>query len=302
MKNNKSVIAFHYVPGMTHKESELLIASLKKWGGNFTNYPLWIYEMSVEDPSKAKINPPPNASLFTIEIPTEIQSFPFASKIFLAADAETRAERMGVDELIWLDNDILFIQEPAELTLAPEEKIVLTPVQLLNISSLCSEPINDYWRLVYRLCGVPDASIYPVRTIVDQLNIRTHFNAGLLCLDPKAGILRKWKENFLSIYQNTELLPFYQQDKRYKIFIHQAVMTATILQICKPSEIKLLPANYNIPLQLLDRMDQAYLPASLDSLAIARYDDFEDRSWRNALPMSELYQKWLSEELNELDR
>jgi hypothetical protein len=200
-----------------------------------------------------------------------------------------------------MDTDTLVLKEPLALILKGGEKIAIAPVHVKNISSRMDQPADGFWQLVYSQCRVSKNRIYPMTTIVDKVQIRPHFNAGLISVNPQAGILRRWRDNFAELYQDQRMQEFYQEDQRYKLYLHQAVLAATILNLCSRSEIKLLPDEYNFPLHLVSQMDEKSKPAFLNRLVTARYDDLNDQGWRTALPVLEPYKSWLNATLENIE-
>lgn len=289
------IIAFHYYPGESNSEASLLVNNLLQWGGSFKKFPHLVFEIRDKNSRNNSVRFPSDFERIEVTMSDEVLDFPFASKVFAAAEAEARAESMQASELVWLDPDTLFVQEPVELLLKPGEKIAIAPVHLQNISSPAEEPMDEFWNTVYGHCQLAEDQINDVTSIVDQKKLRAHFNAGLIAVNPQAGILRRWRDNFESLYHNPCMDILYQTDIRYKVFVHQAILSATILQTCTRAEVKLLPPVYNFPLHLLKKMQTQSQPTSLDQLVTARYDDFNIPGWASMLPASEPLRSWLAD-------
>lgn len=293
------IIAFHYCPGETNSEACLLAKNLMQVNQQLNNSRRWVFELPNKYSKNRTVIFPPGFEKIELNMPEEVLDYPFAAKVIAAAEAETRAESLQASTLIWLDPDTLFIREPVELLLKPGEKIAVAPVHLKNISSLASEPIDKFWRLVYTHCHLSEDKVYEITSMVDRMEIRSHFNAGLIAVDPQAGILRRWRDNFLTLYRNPCMEIFYQNDFRYKVFAHQAILSATILEMCSRAEVKLLPPTYNFPLHLLNKIQTKFQPTSLEQLVTVRYDDFKNPGWSTVLPASEPLHSWLTETLTE---
>lgn len=300
MKISDSVLAFHYVPGETTHEARLLSENLMRWGGRFRYFLHWIFEEPSDADQKKHLKISPDFSVFTPDMPAEIRNFPLAAKVFAAAEAELLAEQAGAPLLVWLDPDSLFIHEPLELILKPHEKIAVSPVHLKNISCPADQPLDDYWLAVYSSCGVGKERLFHITSMIDRQEIVAHFNAGLISLKPQLGILRQWKQNFLSLYNDEKMQPFYEKDRRYMLYIHQAVLAATILARCEQSQIKLLPPTYNYPLHVSSQQAADQKPAALNDLVTVRYDDFVSAEWLSALPCREPFKSWLNDVVAEI--
>lgn len=296
-KNSDTVIAFFYQPGITTHEASLLAKNLVRFSGHFNECLHWIFELPAIQPGAAIVPSNPNFIRFTPTIPAEAADFPYANKVFIAAEAELLADEALAPQLVWMDTDTLVIKEPQALILNEGVKIAIPPVHVQNISSRMDQAADGYWQLIYSHCHVSKSHVFQMTTVVDKVQIRPHFNAGLISVNPQAGILRRWRDNFAALYQDPRMQEFYQQDKRYKVYLPQAVLAATVLNLCKRNEIKLLPNEYNFPLHLISRMDEKDKPAALNDLVTIRYDDLDDASWHSALPVKEPFKSWLIDAL-----
>jgi hypothetical protein len=296
-KNSDTVIAFYYQPGVTTHEASLLAKNLVRFSGHFNECLHWIFELPAIQPGAAIVPSNPNFIRFTPTIPAEAADFPYANKVFIAAEAELLADEALAPQLVWMDTDTLVIKEPQALILNEGVKIAVPPVHNQNISSRMDQATDGYWQLIFSQCHVSKSHVFQMTTVVDKVQIRPHFNAGLISVNPQAGILRRWRDNFAALYQDPRMQEFYQQDNRYKVFLHQAVLAATILNLCKRNEIKLLPNEYNFPLHLISRMDEKDKPGALNDLVTVRYDDLDDAGWPTVLPVKEPFKSWLIDAL-----
>lgn len=296
-KNSDTVIAFCYQPGTNTREAALLTKNLVRFSGHFNECLHWVFELPAAQPGAEVLPSNANFIRFVPSIPSEACEFPFANKVFIAAEAEQLAAESLAPQLVWMDTDTLVMKEPQALILKEGVKIAIPPVHLQNVSSRMDQASDGFWQLIYSHCRVSKNHIFQMSTVVDKVQIRPHFNAGLISVNPQMGILRRWRDNFAGLYQDARMQEFYEQDKRYKLYLHQAVLAATILNLCKRDEIKLLPNEYNFPLHLMDRMDEQSKPAFLNDLVTARYDDLDEVRLLNALPIKEPFRSWLTDAL-----
>lgn len=296
-KNSDTVIAFYYQPGINTREASMLAKNLVRFSGHFNECLHWIFELPTDQLDAERMASTPNFIRFLPTLPQEIGDFPFANKVFIAAEAETLADEALAPQLVWMDTDTLVMKEPQALILKEGVKIAIAPVHIQNISSRMDQAADGFWQLIYSHCHVSKNHVFSMNTVVDKVQIRPHFNAGLISAHPQAGILRKWRDNFAGLYQDPRMLEFFEQDERYKVYLHQAVLAATILSLCKKDEIKILPNEYNFPLHLISRMDEQSKPAFLNELVTARYDDLDEVGWKTALPVKEPYKSWLADAL-----
>lgn len=216
--------------------------------------------------------------LVPFHLPEAFRAFPFAAKVFASARAEECADS---DLLVWLDSDSLFLRAPRDFQLPPKISLAACPVHLKNISSPAAEPLDRFWQQVYAC--TPAKRIFPVVTRVDQLTVRAHFNAGCLVVRCAQRLLSAWKSRFEQEALREVYQAFYEQHPLYRIFIHQAVLSAVLLERLTQDEILLLPEQYNYPVFLQKRFDLT-LPADLVSLRYDQFSFFADTSWKSLLP------------------
>ena len=157
-------------------------------------------------------------------------------------------------------------------------------------SSLYDEPLETFWSFIFERCGTPVNDIFPMLTTVDGVRIRPHFNAGILSVRPKADLLQAWRNNFERLYSLPELLPFYQENILYRIFMHQAILAGTILAGLKRDELRDLGARFNHPVFL----EEASEPTS--DVVTLRYDEFEffqQSDWESKFLLKGSVKEWL---------
>ena len=261
---------FSCMPPIGGDEGEvvLLAQSIRKFGGRFARQPIWVIE-----PQQAPLTVAARLALAAcgVEIrpfilPEASLDFPFAPKVYAAAEAETLA---GSSLLVWLDPDTLVLDEPLDFQLAPPYGFGACPVHLKNISSLSDQPVDGFWQIIYSGCGVQAERIFSINTVMDGSSVRAHFNAGLLVTHPGLKILNTWKDHFDRLYRSADLAPYYTRSPLYAIFVHQAVLAATVLACLPFEQIQIFPACYNLPLFLLQRF-----PAMVQRPVTARYDEY----------------------------
>jgi len=286
------IFAFMQAYGGDERESLLLARSLRTFGDAFANNPLWMMtpnksEQVSGDTLQALSEL--NVRINRFEVPEEALKFPFGGKVYAAAAAEVLASN-ETDILVWMDSDTFFAGEPAGLVLKENVNLGYRPVMLKNISSLYDEPLDAFWSFIFERCGTPVNDLFPMLTTVDGVRIRPHFNAGILSVHPKVGLLQAWRNDFERLYSRPELILFYQENILYRIFVHQAVLAGTILAKLQRDEMQDLGACFNYPVFL----DGASEPAR--DVVTFRYDEFEffqQPGWEDKIPLKVSVKEWL---------
>ena len=272
--------------------SLLLARSLRIFGGKLANHLLWLMvPQKPESISESMLRALEELGVqfSRFEVPEEALQFPFGGKVYAAAAAETLASN-NEDILVWMDSDTVFTGEPSEVVLGENVSLGYRPVMLKNISSLYDEPVNDFWDFIYKGCGTVEEDISLMLTTIDKVRIRPQFNAGILCVRPWAGLLRAWRNNFERLYQQPELVTFYQEHVLYRIFVHQAILSATLLARLKKEDMQDLGQRFNYPVFLETNTDIVRNAVTL------RYDDFkffEESGWENKIDLDVQVKAWL---------
>lgn len=289
---SKLIFAFMQAYGGDERESLLLAGSLLTFGGELANNPLWLMmPENVEQVSASKRQELEElgVQVHRFEVPEEALKFPFGGKVFAASAAESLASTQA-DILVWMDSDTLFAGKPSEFILEENVSLGFRPVMLKNISSLYAEPVNTFWKFIYKRCETPSEHIFPMLTTVDKVPIRPQFNAGIMSVRPAKKLLQTWRDNFERLYQQPELVPFYQEHILYRIFVHQSVLAATLLTLLREEEMQDIGQHVNIPVFLEIEPDIAHQAVTL------RYDEFkffETADWEEKVRLNESFKNWL---------
>ncbi|MFH1336354.1 MAG: hypothetical protein ABII96_07525 [Candidatus Zixiibacteriota bacterium] len=276
----------------------VMIESIRTFGGTLRNVPVWLYlpenhpEMDIMAQDKQSSL---RISVKKSRTPEEAKPLWFSGKVFASALAEKEAS--GKYEILaWLDPDMVFVKEPHAFLLDDGISLGYRPVMHQLIGSLYSEPPNEFWARLYQKLSVPDSSLFPMVTPVDQANLRSYFNAGMLIVRPKRGILRKWPECFKVLYTDSVFVEMCKKDQLKAIFLHQAALAGAILNMLHRSDMIELPPTYNYPLNLTDKYPADKKPKSLDELVMFRHDlMFSDPERKDQVKDTSMIFSWLKE-------
>lgn len=278
------------------REAVLLGASLRRFGGTLAGSRLWVM---VRDPGAVKT---PERALLAdqgaeiVPYPADepAASFPFTGRLLAAAEAEALANREST-LLICMDSASLVLKDPTPLLLPPGKSLGARPVDHANVGSPWEAPADDFWRLVYQRCDVDPAHLFPVAASSDGQPLRAYYNAGLLVLRPAAGLMGAWRQQFASGCRDVTFAPLYGRDPRYRLFVHQAVLSAVIVRRLGRDGVLDLPPTVNYPLHLHGQFRADRKASQLDDLVTVRYEQLlDDPSWARSIPMSQGLRDWLA--------
>jgi len=289
---SKLIFAFMQAYGEDERGSLLLARSLRKFGGKLAYHPLWLMmpeKLEQVSVSVFRALEELGVQVHRFEVPEEALQFPFGGKVYAAAAAEELASGQA-DVLAWMDSDTVFAGEPSEFVLKENISLGYRPVMLKNISSLYDEPLNAFWSFMFERCGTPTDRIFPMITTVDGVRIRPQFNAGIMSVRPEKKLLRTWRDRFEQLYKQAELEPFYQEHVLYRIFVHQTILSATLLGMLDRNEMHDLGQHINFPMFL------GAAPELAREAVTLRYDEFKffaQPGWEQKVVLDGSFQGWL---------
>ena len=254
--------------------TRILVESIRTFGGQFADAPVWIYAPSSVLKTQEKLVKsfsPLGADVRPSDAPRESREFSYAGKVFAAARAEAAAKG-AFSILVWMDEDTVVLAEPRELLLVQGKTLGYRPVTHQNIGSLYSEKPDAFWRRVYEKLSIPESAVFPMKTVADGKTLRPYFNAGLLAVRPERGLLNKWAEAFSSMYSDPVLAEICRKDERARTFLHQAALSGAIMKHLGRDEMALLPDGYNYPVFFKETYGADKAFNTLDGVVTLRYD------------------------------
>ncbi|NHJ40920.1 MAG: hypothetical protein FK731_12895 [Asgard group archaeon] len=282
-------------------EPLILVESIRKFAGKFTNSPIWAYtplkENDFPTEMKSKFDAL-NVQLIYYDIEQDANAkFPFIDSVSAAATAEKMAANK-TRFLIWYGVNSMILREPIDYILKEGINLGYRPVHHTLIGSIFNEPIDSFWKIIYEKCNVPKDKIFPMKTHVDHNILRPYFNSGFLIVRPERGLLQKYWKKYKEMYNDPIFDEFYKKDNLYITFIHQAVLSGVILSEMNHDEIQELPYNYNYPLHLHDETPIEYQPTNVDELITARFyiNKLIDRGVEN-LPIVDKHKEFLKKKI-----
>ena len=287
-------------PGLQAELDSLLLAeSIRAFGGGLAGQPIWFFMPDtgkpLTDAGSLRLQAL-NVRVLPFKVTREQLQFFFMGQLTGLAQIEKVADG-EVELLAWLDANTILLHEPKELLLPPWTMLGYRPVHHLLLGSRYDQPLDPFWGAIYQACGVPPERVFAMKPVVEDLLMRPYFNAGILVTRPESGLLRQWYATFLELYQAPAFQAFYQQNPRYTIFMHQAVLAGVVLSQLERGELLELPDTYNYPVHLFAGDTTSKRPAGMEALVTFRHEGFyEKEDWVETFPASEGLVRWLEEQ------
>jgi hypothetical protein len=265
--------------GYLESMSELLVTTLRGFGGSFSDIPIFSYQPR----KRYKITKKTIAffeenqvEYIDINLNKKYDYYPLVNKPLSCAHREYNT---NADILMFLDSDIFFLNEPTEFIDFHDADVILRPVDVKNIGTESLEDENSiYWNELYKLLKVNVRR--KVTTTVDNKDILEYYNSGHIVTKTNNKLFNSWKENFLKAME-AGIKPH-----SGLFYLEQSVFAATISQM--ELNVKHLNKNYNFPIHLLNRMgNRNYYISNFDKLVSLHYHKiFNNRKGVN--PIKEL--------------
>ncbi len=265
-----------------------LAESIREFGGNVKDAPIWVYvPEDIEIPIDSITDR--FASLKNVDVrvsltPPDSRAFYYAGKVYAAGVAESATENEA-DILVWLDSDTILLTDPLDFRLPENIALAYRPIMHNRSGTLYDAPPNPFWKRIYEVLDIDEASLFPMITPADHQKVKAYFNAGLVVVRPEYGMLRKWGDDFSKLYHDPALVEMCQADIDKRIFLHQTALVGAVLNTIDRDQMIELSDRYNYPI-FFDIMFGADRPFdSLENVVTLRYDyyfrdpepDWEDK-------------------------
>lgn len=270
----------------------LLIESIRSFGGRFGSCPVWLFDFR---PSGAADLAPPELGIRLVpaRVPAAVNGYELAEKVFACAEAERLAEP-GVRSLVWLSPDSLMVGPPVLYDLGEDYHAAVRPVHVKNVGLPVDESADGYWARIIEATGAADSE-YSVESFVDGRRIRAYFNSHSYCVSPSVGLFSRWYERFEDLVLDDEFQSSACSDELYRIFLHQAVLSALTVAMIDSDRIRILPPTYSYPYNLQGSIPSDKRVTTMTELVSIVYEDLsihpEDIE---DMEVSEPLRSWLS--------
>jgi hypothetical protein len=254
--------------------ARIVVESLREFGGPLRECPVWAF---VLEPDRVSDALPGLEGLYRFPLAPEegCPPYPFAEKVWGFARAEEMAGP-EVRSLVWLSLDCLVINPPLLFDLSPAVGVppadaALRPVHHRNVGSLAHEPLDGFWQGVYRALGIDDMP-HTVESFADGQTLRPYFNTHCFALNPTLGLGRAWWSHFREMIADRAFQAGPCSDTLHQIFLHQAIFSTLVPKMVDWERVRLLPPEYNYPLNLLEEMPSDIRAPTLNTLVNAVYE------------------------------
>jgi len=255
--------------------ARIVIEGLRAFGGPLHDCAVWTFVLD-RDRVPHALPDLEGVRCLPLALPETCPPYPFAEKAYACARA---AELAGAEvrSLVWLSLDCLIVNPPLLFDLRPapgaaSADAAFRPVHHRNIGSLAHEPLDGFWQGIYRALAV-DEMPYTVDSFADGQTLRPYFNTHCFAFNPSKGLAQTWWAHLVALVTDEAFQAGPCSDALHQIFLHQAVLSTLVARDLDWDRVRLLPPEYNYPLNLLDEIPLEHRPSALNSLVNAVYED-----------------------------
>jgi hypothetical protein len=260
--------------------ARLLIASLRRFGGEMGAAPVWVYEAASgdeADPGRGEAAPASGVTAIPLEVPPTLAAWPYGAKVLACARAEARAQA-STRSLVWLDPECLVVRPPLAFGLGDVADVAVRPVHLRGVGLTPGGPPDAFWGGVYDALGVEDVEL-TVESFIEGERLRAFFNSHGFAVRPALGLCGRWLDALLGLVGDAAFEEAACSDEPHRVFLFQAVFSALVATSVARTRLRVLPPGYAYPYNLHGRVPESRRAAALDDLVSFAW---EGRSLRPA--------------------
>jgi hypothetical protein len=282
----------------------MLVRSLRQFGGAMADLPVWVFTpegMDFKAGTRAVLDGL-GVACRSFAINETLLRFPFAAKAIASAAAEELALHEGVDLLAWHDRTGVIRHAPSAFNLPEDKSFGFRPTDIANIGASFGDPLPPFWVDICNHFGLSADDLPPITSAIDQKQLHLYVNAGLLVVRPEKGIFSAWTENLQETYALPKFKAYYQEKQAYAIFMHQAALTAAVVQKTTADERLILPDTYLFSVDNFFDYPKSLRPATLDEVVTGRFHDFFGLAdWEKLISAGDDLVDWFKAQLREGD-
>lgn len=276
------------------REAQTLLASLRTFGGELAQAPFWLLVPQSDPDLRAVALDDPQTRVVPFDWAPGDADFAYTRKMAAGAAAEALLD--GTAALMaWMAPESLILNEPRPFLLDAGKAAGGRPVDLYSIGPRWDEPLDPFWAAIFGAPELPQERFLQVTSVVDQVPLRLHLNAGQFVVRPERGVLRQAWRDFLRLYQQPLIQTYCQKSDTYLYLMNQAVLAGTLVRMLEPTEIQIFPHGVSYCLHPHVQYGPAALAASLNDLITVRYYLEEDPDAFRRVPVAEPLRSWLME-------
>ena len=242
------------------------------------------------------------------------RNLPMANQAYGAAIAEKLLQDK-VSTLVYLDADIVTVNDPRDIILPEGKDVAVRPVDYSESSVIeFGKTLNEYWKAIFDINPPRIDSLQYCETTVDKIKIVPCFNSGVVAVKPNCGLFQRWMESFEEAYRteyfrklspislNFKLGEIFRI-KRWDIFskefffLDQPLLSSAILSLVPSSRLLILDEKFNHPVIFGDPLKYRWKSTSESIVFLHYHSNFYDLTWKDSISLESETLSWLLQRL-----
>lgn len=157
-----------------------LVRSIRKWGGEYANSPILAVTPRKGCPlhsETVRLLKESNVQHVQRNVEDPYRWFGYLNKAKALEIAETEAQ---TDQIVWVDSDVMIIDQPDDLILEAGIDIAACPTSKTVATQGPSDPNEAYWQAMCDLFNISLDQLGWTTTVDKNQKIRGYYNSGVL--------------------------------------------------------------------------------------------------------------------------
>lgn len=264
MKKNDICFLICTEKGYLETQSILLCKSIRGFGENFKNAPIYSFAPRKGfTPSRKTIQILESLKVEhkNIFLNLKYHDYPYANKVLAAEYAQ---RNFNFDKFVFLDSDLINLNEPKKLNFSNDFSAAISPVHNTISASMGTRSRNEsFWMKMYRNFEISNECF--VQSVLEKKRIRAYWNTGVVSVRRSTEVFGIWREVMEKMF-------------RYNVwpstgmhFCEEISLTLTLLKYVPYKQIYQLPIEYNFPMYDYKNMKKKNRWKSAESVVFYHY-------------------------------
>ena len=266
--------------GYLESQTLRMIESLRNWGGQIGQLPVFAVTPRF-GPLLQKSTLLRYEQLNVTHLKVKSTSKKYAWYNFTNKPAALLAseEKLKVEQVIWLDADLLIVSEPTDLLLGDGDDFTACPTDKNIGTTGPDDPYNPYWLAMCAAMGMSLEDVPWVSDFRSNERMRMYFNSGVFTYRPETGFAEAFRQATEQIMDAKIQLP------KDGIFYHEQAALG-LAAVKQKVRIKILAEACNYPLgsMTLEHMIREKL---LNASVLHYHRSMQKDRWDQFLPLIE---------------
>ncbi|MDJ0674964.1 MAG: hypothetical protein QNJ36_06225 [Calothrix sp. MO_167.B42] len=251
--------------GWLENQTLRMIESLRRWGGQFANVPIFAVTPRFGPPLAHKTHQAferLNVQHIRYQAQNKYSWKAFLNKHYalVAAEERSKSECIG-----WLDSDLLILDEPDQLILKEEEDFLACSPDGCGGTTGSGDAFEYYWGEVCKSVGINIEDLPWIQTELEGKRIRLYFNSGVFVYRRSTGLAKQHLQDTIKLFDS------HIASRITGTYFTQHILGMTVVKM--GLSWRQLPHSHNYGMGSKIHNDQWYSQEKLKATKILHYHD-----------------------------